>query len=752
MPKPYYFGGTLAFPGPRPDRNLVLRLSRYYSLVVASLVSLVIFLSAYRYVQLWVFVAIGLYWIYQIGKGVLEERGLLGRTYTSEDLQIARAVLLLAVITFFLLFLYNSPLYIQGQSSGDTLWLLYILAIFIVSQYSNTRSVIVVLALSIIGLFLVYAVSFPIITVELLLDCLSRTIWLTLLAIILHVLIRFADFRADNLRALHELREEILKLHSAEDEARILQEITNSVAGAFGYPYVNIFKPKPELNGDLLCIASASKRRRNLANENFVLPAGKGIISYVVREGKPYLTNDVSHAPEDHNSPDPHYFRHDAFPDTTAEYALPLKAGGRIAFVLDIQHRQKDAFTDYDQEVISLMADQISSVLDLKKQAGWYERIGELIREVSSGYFSQRELQQTLDAIAKAAQEQLGADLVILYGHNHATGETILGAKRGSFYAEEHLDHSIEKQREKMPDFISAPKSYYFDEDVMSVDNPLFEPDKNVELRGFETFYIREKIISRATLRLDADLGCVGLMFLNFRTRRSFQEQEALFHTFAHLAALALQKAQLQEEKILTERAALASLLHQDIKDKLTIVMGHIRYLLHDQKLSDESRSTADKARQDMEQIIDSVRYLHRTQMKLPGGLASEVNDQLQAARQIFHRTGFKAEWHGDTTLVPADVSVSAATIVRDLLLNAKHGEAAEVKLSFTVTPGMLSIYYEDDGKGFGTHPTLSKHKLTGLAFMQEEARKVGGEVKIIDPSRLGARIQACLPFDQTAS
>ncbi|MGA7732088.1 MAG: hypothetical protein WCD37_12550, partial [Chloroflexia bacterium] len=135
MPKPYYFGGTLAFPGPRPDRNLVLRLSRYYSLVVASLVSLVIFLSAYRYVQLWVFVAIGLYWIYQIGKGVLEERGLLGRTYTSEDLQIARAVLLLAVITFFLLFLYNSPLYIQGQSSGDTLWLLYILAIFIVSQY-----------------------------------------------------------------------------------------------------------------------------------------------------------------------------------------------------------------------------------------------------------------------------------------------------------------------------------------------------------------------------------------------------------------------------------------------------------------------------------------------------------------------------------------------------------------------------------------------------------------------------------------
>src|SRR5207253_622919 len=65
----------------------------------------------------------------------------------------------------------------------------------------------------------------------------------------------------------------------------------------------------------------------------------------------------------------------------------------------------------------------------------------------------------------------------------------------------------------------------------------------------------------------------VGIMFLIFRSPRNFDEQERKkFYIFTDLAALAIQKAQVQQQMIQFERETLAWHLHDQITKIGTIL------------------------------------------------------------------------------------------------------------------------------------------------------------------------------------
>ncbi len=101
-----------------------------------------------------------------------------------------------------------------------------------------------------------------------------------------------------------------------------------------------------------------------------------------------------------------------------------------------------------------------------------------------------------------------------------------------------------------------------------------------------------EHIISLATLRFSADSHYVGMMFLTFRSPRTFDEQEKRkFYIFADLAALTIQKAQFHQQQIQDQRENLAWQLHDEIMGNAFGISKLISSLLLNRSLTDRHRS-----------------------------------------------------------------------------------------------------------------------------------------------------------------
>lgn len=81
---------------------------------------------------------------------------------------------------------------------------------------------------------------------------------------------------------------------------------------------------------------------------------GRSIVAHVARSGQLYLSDDVAS--------DPHYMQ--TSPSTRAELALPLRAGGAVVGVLNLESREPDAFSPDVVAVCESFASGISTTLE----------------------------------------------------------------------------------------------------------------------------------------------------------------------------------------------------------------------------------------------------------------------------------------------------------------------------------------------------------------------------------------------------
>ncbi len=193
---------------------------------------------------------------------------------------------------------------------------------------------------------------------------------------------------------------------------------------------------------------------------------------------------------------------------------------------------------------------------------------------------------QTLEEIARSAQQVLGADIVDLYQYDQAHNEFILppiqvGKRR-------HNDLVITKV---YPDDVSAR--------VVKLGTPHYFPksqEADMLTGKFETprvggpnqrFVFREEIISSAVLPLAAADEIVGIMFVNYRDPQAFsQEQRHLIESFANLAAIAIYNARLlkseqrrrQQSEIFQEVSRLvnSTSVFEDIVDSLLLELDKL--------------------------------------------------------------------------------------------------------------------------------------------------------------------------------
>lgn len=157
--------------------------------------------------------------------------------------------------------------------------------------------------------------------------------------------------------SLYQINQGLVALNADE----LLSAVTDLLQKNFGYYHVQVYIIDPP-TGDFILQAGSGEIGQKLKEQNYRLPAGSGIMGYAAETSASFFTNNVDEVM--------FFLRNPYLPETRSEMAIPLKIGGQILGILDIQQAPPKIFTNRDLQLISAVADQLAIAL---QKAGLYE-------------------------------------------------------------------------------------------------------------------------------------------------------------------------------------------------------------------------------------------------------------------------------------------------------------------------------------------------------------------------------------------
>jgi nitrate/nitrite-specific signal transduction histidine kinase len=159
--------------------------------------------------------------------------------------------------------------------------------------------------------------------------------------------------RAEQLRTINEISRRISSIIELDE---LLPFVVNILRETFGYYNVNIFLVDPQ-SGMLALKALCISGYEAVINAEVALEMGmESIIGWVAQSGEPMLVNDVSREPK--------YYSVEELSAIQAELAVPVKIGGKIVGVLDIESDKVNAFDEADLFTAQTLADQLSIAIE----------------------------------------------------------------------------------------------------------------------------------------------------------------------------------------------------------------------------------------------------------------------------------------------------------------------------------------------------------------------------------------------------
>ncbi len=160
-----------------------------------------------------------------------------------------------------------------------------------------------------------------------------------------------ADRRTRNLNALLNVsRQATANL----DQQQVLGIVVQAIEDVMGYPMASILL-LDEARGELVASAISS-HKRGLIPLGDRVPLGRGMVGAAAATGQTQLANDVLRNPD--------YIRAPGGWDPGSDISLPLKSGGRVLGVLDVEAFTPNAFGPEDVKTLEALADQLAVVLE----------------------------------------------------------------------------------------------------------------------------------------------------------------------------------------------------------------------------------------------------------------------------------------------------------------------------------------------------------------------------------------------------
>jgi sigma-B regulation protein RsbU (phosphoserine phosphatase) len=331
--------------------------------------------------------------------------------------------------------------------------------------------------------------------------------------------------RADQLTLVAEVSKSV----SSSLELRTLMEnVSSLIHNRFGYPYVHLFTVHP--NRRLIEYqAGSGTRSQDLAGYTISLDDEQGIVSWVAREGKTVLANNVKQ--------NTHYR---AFPlppeDTSSELCVPLLYDNIVVGVLDIQSDRLNTFTEDDRLIFEAVADNIATAIhnaDLYRSEQWRRQVGDSLREVAGLVSADASVDDVLEAILAELDRNLAVDVSAIW---------LMEDEELYLAASHNCDENLLEAT-----LYASPEYYEGLMDALYSENPIIrKPTDPIWITGATAGFNADYSGLAVPLRVgDQHLGIITLA--HSTSGRYGHEAQAMTTTFASYAAVAIENARLYD-------------------------------------------------------------------------------------------------------------------------------------------------------------------------------------------------------------
>lgn len=159
--------------------------------------------------------------------------------------------------------------------------------------------------------------------------------------------------RAEQLRTINEVSRKISSIVNLDE---LLAYVGNLMRQTFHFHNVNIFLFEPT-SGKLML------KTLHFSGQKTVIPVGvplemdeQGIIGKAAKSGEYVLVNNLAAEPD--------YKKPEGVGETKSELAVPVKMGGRVLGVLDIESTEVDGFDEADVFTAQTLADQLAVAIE----------------------------------------------------------------------------------------------------------------------------------------------------------------------------------------------------------------------------------------------------------------------------------------------------------------------------------------------------------------------------------------------------
>lgn len=151
----------------------------------------------------------------------------------------------------------------------------------------------------------------------------------------------------------------------------IFTRTVNLIGDRLGFYFTGIYKVDEDGFHAVLHEGTGGAGEAMKIQKHRVAVGSQTIVGRAAESGETYLANDVN--------TEPLYQPNPLLLDTQAEVAIPLKVGGRVLGVIDIQSTQAQIFTTSDLSVLQSLADQVAVAIN---NATLYDESQELIKNL----------------------------------------------------------------------------------------------------------------------------------------------------------------------------------------------------------------------------------------------------------------------------------------------------------------------------------------------------------------------------------
>jgi len=256
---------------------------------------------------------------------------------------------------------------------------------------------------------------------------------------------------------------------------------------------------------------------------------------------------------------------------------------------------------------------------------------------------------------------------------------------------------------------------------------------------------------------------CVLLAFLvaRFSLQYAARLERESDRQFDEVAQAKLELEQLSARLLEIEedgRRRLSRELHDSIGQSLAVLqmeLSHVQALMSEgQPRVRERLLRARELAENTVQTVRNITLLLRPALLDDLGLVPALQWLLEDFQR---RSGVTCEFSesGVEELLPDPVKTCVYRVIQEALHNCeKHSGATQVRVSVRQTPGLLSAWIEDNGRGVELNPKGMPQRSAGLGIlgMRERAARIGAAIALQSTRGLGTQICLQVPLAQVAA